>query len=90
VPAAFSISTANKEKNMGLYDVLLGIDHAARDTRRRLTVRVMAEDRLSAAIAAEEIGNNHVREKGVQYTHAMSVRRVNPRPAAVMPLPLTA
>lgn len=72
---------------MGLYEVLLGIDHAARDTRRRLTVRVMAEDRISAAIKAEKIGDNQVREPSVEYTHAMSVRRVNPRPAAVMPLP---
>ncbi len=72
---------------MGLYEVLLGIDRAARDTRQRLTVRVMARDRLSAAIEAEKIGDNQVREPNVMYTHAMSVRRVNPRPAAVMPLP---
>lgn len=73
---------------MGLYDVLLGIDHAARDTRRRLTIRVMAEDRLSAAIAAEQIGDCQVREPGVEYTHAMQVRPVNPRPAAVLAMPV--
>lgn len=72
---------------MGLYDVLLGIDHAARDTRRRLTIRVMAEDRLSAAIAAEQIGDCQVREPSTEYTHAISVRPIKPRPAGVMPRP---
>ena len=36
---------------MGLYDVLLGIDRAARDTHRRMRVRVLSTDRLSAAIS---------------------------------------
>jgi hypothetical protein len=72
---------------MGLYDVLLGVDRAARPTRRRLHVQVLAEDRLSAAIAAEQIGDSQVREPGVEYTHAMQVRQLKPRPAAVMRLP---
>jgi hypothetical protein len=71
---------------MGLYEVSLAIARGARDTRRRLKVRVFAEDRLDAAISAERIGDNQVREP-IEYTYAMSVRRVNPRPAAVMPLP---
>lgn len=76
---------------MGLYDVVLGIDRAARDTRRRITLRVLATDRLSAAIAAEKIGDNQVREPQVEYTHAINVRPVRPalkpRPAmAAMPL----
>ena len=71
---------------MGIYDVLLGIDRAARDTRRRMTVRVMATDRLSAAIAAEQVGDLQVRDASVEYTHAMQVRPVNPphRPAMAL------
>ena len=72
---------------MGLYDVLLGIDRAARDTKRRLHVQVTAEDRLSAAIAAEQIGDSQVREPGVEYTHAMQVRQLQPKPAMAMPMP---
>jgi len=79
---------------MGIYEVLLGIDRAARDTRRRMTVEVLAGDRLSAAIAAERIGDARVAEPSVEYTHAMSVRLVNqasaPRPAAAAALPLAA
>ena len=68
---------------MGLYDVLLGIDRAAKDTHRRLRVRVLSTDRLSAAIAAEQIGDCQVREPGVEYTHAMSVTPVRQPPTAV-------
>jgi hypothetical protein len=73
---------------MHFYNVLLGIDHAARDTNRRLRVRVKAEDVLSAAIAAEKIGDSRVFEPGVEYTHAMRVVEVRPRTAAAMPMPL--
>ena len=55
------------------YEVLLGIDHAARDTRRRMRVKVEARDRLEAAIVAERIGDRFVREPVVEYTHAMRV-----------------
>jgi len=73
---------------MRLYEVLLGIDRAARDTRRRMKVRVLATDRLSAAIAAEKVGDLQVRESNAEYTHAMQVRPVHPphRPAAAMAL----
>lgn len=76
---------------MGLYDVVLGIDRAARDTHQRMTVRVRASDRLSAAIAAEKIGDCWVKEPQVEYTHAMQVHPVKRRPAfaAVLPMPQT-
>ena len=76
---------------MSIYDVLLGIDRAARDTRRRMTVRVLASDRLSAAIAAEQLGDQQV-QQDVEYTHAMQVRTITPprRRAGVMPVPLAA
>ena len=68
---------------MGLYTVRLGVDRGARDTRQRLTLKVPAEDRLSAAIAAERIGDGMVRDPQVEYTHALSVRAApGPRPAA--------
>ncbi len=56
-----------------LYEVLLGIDRAARDTKRRMRVKVVASDRLEAAIAAEKIGDACVREPAVEYSHAMKV-----------------
>ncbi len=56
-----------------LYEVLLGIDHAARATAGRMRVKVVASDRLEAAIAAEKIGDACVREPAVEYTHAMKV-----------------
>lgn len=75
---------------MQIYKVLLGVDRAARDTHRRMTVEVLASDRLSAAISAERIGDTWVKEPTVEYTHAMSVRRVGqvslPLPAAALPL----
>ena len=48
-------------------------------------MKVPAEDRLSAAIAAERIGDGMVRDPQVEYTHALSVRAApGPRPAASM------
>ena len=70
---------------MGIYSVRLGIDRGARDTHQRLTLKVPADDRLSAAIAAERIGDGMVKDPNVEYTHALSVRPVNgPKPAASM------
>ena len=72
---------------MGLYTVTLGIDRAAKDTRRRMTLTVPAQDRLSAAIAAEHIGDSMVRDPSVEYTHAVSVEPApHPKPAAAMPV----
>ena len=69
----------------GLYRVRLGVDRGARDTRLRMTLTVPAEDRLSAAIAAERVGDGMVRDPSVEYTHALSVRPVpGPKPAASM------
>lgn len=70
---------------MGIYEVLLGIDRAAKDTHRRFTLKVPAEDRLSAAICAERIGDGMVRDPAVEYTHALSVRPLpGPKPAALV------
>ena len=69
------------------YEVLLGIDHGARDTRRRMRVKVEARDRLEAAIRAERIGDRFVREPVVEYTHAMKIWPL--RKLAARPLPLT-
>ena len=70
---------------MGLYTVKLGIDRGARDTRRRLTLNVLAGDRLSAAIAAERVGDGMVRDPSVEYTHALSVKPLRgPRPAGAV------
>ncbi len=67
---------------MGIYSVKLGIDRGATDTRRRLVLNVLANDRLSAAIAAERVGDGMVRDPQVEYTHALSVKAVRgPRPA---------
>ena len=72
---------------MGLYTVTLGIDRAAKDTRRRMKLKVPAGDRLSAAIAAERIGDGMVRDPSVEYTHALSVRAApGPKPAMAVAL----
>ena len=72
---------------MGLYTVTLGVDRAAKDTRKRMTLTVPAQDRLSAAIAAEHIGDSMVRDPAVEYTHAVSVKPApQPKPAAALPL----
>jgi hypothetical protein len=47
-----------------------------------MVVNVLAQDRLSAAIAAERVGDGMVRDPCVEYTHALSVKPVRgPRPA---------
>ncbi len=58
---------------INLYKVTLGIDRAAVDTHRRITLRVKAGDPLSAAIEAERIADLQVREPEVEYSHAMAV-----------------
>ncbi len=66
----------------GLYRVKLGVDRGATDTKRRMIVNVLAGDRLSAAIAAERVGDGMVRDPRVEYTHALSVKPLRgPRPA---------
>jgi hypothetical protein len=77
---------------MGIYEVLLGIDRAAKDTHRRVTLQVREADPLSAAIRAEALADSKLRDP-VEYTHAMHVRPIMktvPTPVAVMPLALAA
>ena len=57
---------------MGLYEVLLGIDRAARDSGRRMTMTVCERDPLSAAITAEEVADGEL-DTPYEYSHAMSV-----------------
>jgi len=74
-----------------LYEVLLGIDRAARDTGKRITTCVRENDTLSAAIAAEAIADKELEDPATMYTHAMRVRPViKPVPAAAMPLAMAA
>ena len=77
---------------MGIYEVLLGIDRAARDTGRRITLQVRERDAVSAALTAEKLADRDLEDPATMYTHAMRVRPVE-RPAAVaaaMPLALAA
>ena len=61
---------------MGYYDVVLGIDHAARDTGRRLRMRVLGRNALDAGIAAERIADSKLDDPLSEYSHAMRVRPV--------------
>jgi len=75
---------------MGIYEVLLGVDHAARDTGRRITMKVRECDPLSAAIKAEELADATLRNP-TEYTHAMSSTPVvQAVPAQEIPLALAA
>ena len=74
---------------MGLFEVLLGVDRAARDTGRRLTVKVLGEDALSAAIHAEGMADETLAHPEVEYTHAISVKPVS-MSAMAMPLAMAA
>ena len=68
---------------MTIYEVMLGVDRAARDTGRRLTVRVLGRDKLSAAITAESMADHTLDEPEVEYTHAISVRPMSVPSAAL-------
>jgi hypothetical protein len=77
---------------MGSYVVILGIDRAARDTGRRITMQVRERDPLSAAIMAEELADATLRNP-VEYTHAFTsvpVIETVPTSEAAMPLALAA
>ncbi len=72
---------------MKTYEVLLGVDRAARDTGRRMTVRVEEQDAVSAAIKAERTADACLKDPGIEYTHAMRVMPViQPAPAAALAL----
>ena len=62
---------------MQLYEVLLGIDRAARDTGRRISMRILGVDRLSAAIAAESMADQTLGNPEIEYTHAINVSPIN-------------
>lgn len=66
---------------MGLFDVVLGIDKAAKDTGVRLQYRILARDRFSAAMVAEGMADRTLKDPGIEYSHAMKVTPVN-QPAA--------
>jgi hypothetical protein len=77
---------------MGIYEVILGIDRAARDTGRRITMQVRERDPLSAAIMAEELADATL-SNPVEYTHAFAsvpVIETVPASEAAMPLALAA
>ena len=60
------------------YEVILGVDRAAHDTGRRITMRVRESDPLQAAIKAERLADKRLSHPDVEYTHAMSVNPVVP------------
>ncbi len=68
---------------MELFEVLLGVDYAARDTGRRITMCVRERDSLAAALAAEAMADETLDEPGVEYTHAMEVTPVSEPVAAL-------
>lgn len=66
---------------MGIYKVRLGVARGARNTSQRFALKVLADSRLSAAITAERVGDTMLRDPSVEYTHAISVRKMaNPKP----------
>ena len=60
------------------YEVMLGVDRAARDTGRRITMRVRECGPLQAALKAERMADKRLTHPDVEYTHAMSVNPVVP------------
>lgn len=74
---------------MELYTVKLAVTRGAHDTHQRVTMKVPARDRLSAAIAAERIGDSMVCDPLVEYTHAVSVKELSrPKPVKRMAMAL--
>ena len=73
------------------YEVILGVDKAARDTGRRITMQVRESDPLKAALKAERMADRKLAHPDIEYTHAMDVRPVVqpvPAAAAAVALPL--
>lgn len=66
------------------YEVLLGVDRAARDTGRRIRMEVRERDPLSAAIAAEKLADQSLDDPSTMYTHSIGVWPVEqPEPVAL-------
>ncbi len=69
---------------MGMYEVVLGIDRAARDTGRRMRVRVRGRNALDAGLAAERIADGKLDDPMTEYSHAMRVTPVTiPAPMSI-------
>lgn len=76
---------------MSEYEVVLGIDKAARDTGKRRKLRLFATDSLMAAIQAEALMDATLEDPDTMYTHAMAVRAIiTPMPAAMALLAMAA
>ena len=74
-----------------LFRVTLGVDYAARDTGRRITMCVREADPLSAAIKAEQQADKALQYPDVEYTHAIeSVPVARQMPAVPVSLALAA
>jgi hypothetical protein len=71
---------------MGLFEIMLGIDKAARDTGKRRTLRLLATDSLTAAIQAEAMIDATLNDPRTEYSHAMACRQINGPAAMVMAL----
>lgn len=68
---------------MGWWEVLLGIDRAAVDTKRRVKRTVRAVDPLSAGAVAEYLTDKKL-DDPVEYSHAIRVRQLHTyKPAAL-------
>jgi hypothetical protein len=68
---------------MGLYEVVLGIDRAARDTGRRIVMEIFGADPLSAAESAEALGDSALEDPKTMYCRAVSVVARNQTPGAL-------
>ena len=75
---------------MGYYEVVLGIDRAARDTGKRLHMRVRGQNALDAGIAAERIADSKLDDPMSEYSHAMRVTPVMGQIPAALALPVAA
>jgi len=62
---------------MGGFDVVLEIIRGAEATGETLEMKVLATDRLSAALTAEANADRVVREPKTMYSHALSVTPIN-------------
>jgi hypothetical protein len=70
-----------------LFKVRLGVDYAARDSGRRMTMCVREADPLSAALKAEQEADKTLEHPDVEYTHAISATPVVERPfVAALPM----
>ena len=72
---------------MGAFEVVLEVVRGARSTGKRLTMTVLGQDRLSAALTAEGNADRLLPDPNTMYSHALSVTALRPRTAnAGLPL----